>query len=64
MKKTPPHKNTFPKSNIKIVETGKSLFLTHKYTTGQFPGLVQSLQQKVAVLNCWFFLPKPPLILK
>jgi len=36
---------TVPKFYRKIVETDvKSISLTHKYMTGQFPGLTQTLQ--------------------
>jgi hypothetical protein len=30
---------TIPESNIKIIERSKSLLLTHKYMTADFPGL-------------------------
>jgi len=35
---------TVPKSNIKIVERGKIIHLTHKYMIAHFHGLVQTLQ--------------------
>jgi hypothetical protein len=35
---------TIPKSNINMVERGKSIPQTRQYITAYFPGLVQALQ--------------------
>ena len=48
---------TIPESNIKIVERGKSLTLTYKYMTADFPSLVQDLLVKWC-MRAWKCFPR------
>jgi len=46
--------DTIPKSKIKILKRNNR-YLTHKYMTVHFSGLVQALQWKVAGINYFYF---------